>query len=368
MSYPTFSNISITDFPRVGGMYTLGFISVHRPDILIITDEQTRKNIAYDSTRTKKLIQQGLDAGKKVCIFFWDEDFMWPTRDSMIEMLNLFKDEPVYFMSNLSTNNHKHYRFHHNLEIKIIELPWCLLDIAWQYYATTQRRSNKIKKFNNKNYLCMVGRNDVHKTDLVRAICNSNLGTTGLITMLNPIEDSDISKYINLSPFPYYTPEDRSWNKTSNDMKKALVLDTRTGIYISHIVRNMHIIQEHFSDIPLVVHPESTCGTFVNTEKSIWPLLSGKLMLVYGWEKSTTDIQRFYNFDFSKYLNLEFDNIGGHNIEDHRRRLDVMICNNKQLLHDCKNVYNEYAEEIEEARWMLGENMYNFFCQQLSLV
>ena len=74
-------------------------------------------------------------------------------------------------------------------------------------------------------------------------------------------------------------------------------------------------------------------------------------------------IQRFYNVDISRYANLEFDNI-----LDHELRLEAMIDQNRNLIKNCRDVYQELKPELEQARWKLGANLYKFCIEQLDTI
>ena len=44
----------------------------------------------------------------------------------------------------------------------------------------------------------------------------------------------------------------------------------------------------------------------------------------------------------------------------------TMINDNKDLIRDSKNIYQSLKSDLEQARWTIGKNMYNFFVQQLA--
>jgi len=53
--------------------------------------------------------------------------------------------------------------------------------------------------------------------------------------------------------------------------------------------------------------------------------------------------------------------------DDHQQtRIRTMINDNKDLITDSKDVYQSLQSDLEQARWTIGKNMYNFFVQQLA--
>ena len=106
-------------------------------------------------------------------------------------------------------------------------------------------------------------------------------------------------------------------------------------------------------------------GIFPNTEKSVWPVLLGKLFLVYGWPGVMNWIQRFHPIDLKSFANLTFDKIDGWDNEAHELRLHYLIDDNKELIRDASNKYNELKPELETAGVQFSENLYNFFVSQI---
>jgi hypothetical protein len=80
------------------------------------------------------------------------------------------------------------------------------------------------------------------------------------------------------------------------------------------------------------------------------------------------DIQRFYDVDFSSYMNLEFDEIQGWTEQDQQNRVSTMISHNKDLIKDSRDIYQSLQSKLEQARWTIGKNMYDFFVQQIAQI
>jgi hypothetical protein len=119
-------------------------------------------------------------------------------------------------------------------------------------------------------------------------------------------------------------------------------------------------LDQAYHDIPLAINPETVVSDFKSTEKSIWPILLGKLFLVYGRQGSMTWIQRFYDIDIARFANIEYDLISSST-----DRLIKMVDDNRDLIKNAHSLYQQLQPELQEARWTLGANLYKFFVSQL---
>ena len=45
-----------------------------------------------------------------------------------------------------------------------------------------------------------------------------------------------------------------------------------------------------------------------------------------------------------------------------------MIDQNRNLIKNCRDVYQELKPELEQARWKLGANLYKFCIEQLDTI
>ena len=141
------------------------------------------------------------------------------------------------------------------------------------------------------------------------------------------------------------------------------------GIWVSANVVNFMHIRDKYQDVPLVVHSETTTGIFPMTEKSVWPILLGKLFLINGHKGVMSEIQRFYDIDISTFANLNFDTIeDGWSEKADVHRIKCMILDNKDLIKDASNVHDKLETELKKASYTFGENMYNFFISQLDKI
>lgn len=131
-------------------------------------------------------------------------------------------------------------------------------------------------------------------------------------------------------------------------------------------MENFLKIKELYHDVPLVVHAETTTGVFPMTEKSVWPILLGKMFLIHGHQGVMYEIQQFYDIDISDFANIEFDSFHGWGVDNDNIRLDKMIVDNKSLIENASEKYKELKPQLDKSSYTFGKNMYNFFIKQLT--
>jgi hypothetical protein len=137
-------------------------------------------------------------------------------------------------------------------------------------------------------------------------------------------------------------------------------------IWVSANVVNFMKIHKLQQDVPLVIHAETTSGIFPMTEKSVWPVLLGKLFLIHGHKGVMKEIQRFYDIDMCEFINLTFDNIDdGWNDKSDIERINTMLTDNKELVKNASVVHANYKNLLEKASYTFGENIYNFYISQI---
>ena len=359
-SYPEFDQIDLSIYELIYGFRTLGFLKKHRKDCIFITGDQWQDYDRYEWLDQR--IQQGLDQNKIVCMVPWDEDIISPLdTHKLSKVLNRYINDPVWLITQLDSEAQKIYTFQHGIQCKIIELPWWLLNDCLSYYAVTNKIDNQIGK---NNYLCMLGRFEQHKFDVALALKKYQLDSYGLITIAYP----DLYPPENLNfcqahkKVPYTNLNQPLWPKMGAQVEI-------NGVWVSSNVENFLFIEQEYSDIPLMINPETTCGIFFSTEKSLWPLLLGKLMLIHGRPGAMKYMQRFYDVDFSSYANLNFDQQSDNwTSQGHQARLELLINQNQQLIQNCSEIYQHLYPELESARWTLGRNMYKYFIEQLDKI
>jgi hypothetical protein len=360
--FPKFDKIVLHNYELVDGYYTQGMLRYHRPDCVFITrgEWQDYKNYKWLDEKIQKI----LNDGKIACLVPGDGFILLNINPELSNVLNQYENDPVYFLTLLDSENQKSYSFQRNIKCKMLEVPWWFLNECLSYYAVVNKDSNSIDQTKiSKNFLCMLGRHEPHKFDLGYAL--RPYGEFGLITVLAGAKDVYPSEILEFAKINYEDPYDNI--TTEYDITAAQI--KKNDVWISCNVENYLQIEKTYSGIPLIVHPETTCGQYFNTEKSLWPLLLGKLMLIYGIPGTMAHMQKFYDVDFSMYADLSFDEPTVEWTEEsHRKRLQLLIEKNQNLIIDCTQVYKELKNELEEARWTLGRNLYHFFVNQIEQI
>ena len=81
------------------------------------------------------------------------------------------------------------------------------------------------------------------------------------------------------------------------------------------------------------------------------------------------DIQQFNDVQQSKFADTRFDSIAGDYTEqDYLARLDAMLDDNLHLIKNAREIYFDLQWELENARWTIGRNLYDFFISQLDKI
>lgn len=358
MMLPQFEAIDLENQPMTAGYYTLGMIEKYRQDIELINLEQWESITDYSWLDFR--IDQALNKNKIVCIAPWDEDIIGETNHSLSTTVNKYKNDSVYWITQLSEENFKIYTHQQNIQIKIIEIQWYLLNDCLTYYNV--KKENSLSKNYNKNYLCMLGRYESHKYNLGKELYHQGLGEYGLITVAYPKKyPDDHRQFAHSCPVDLY-PNVKQFRGSTRANSKI------ENIWISGNVENYINLEKEFSSIPLMINPDSTCGIMQMSEKLLWPILLGKLFLLYGNSGIMASIQRFYDIDISKWANLSFDNVQGWSPECKRNRLLNMIEHNRELIKDCRDLYFQFKNEIEHSKVSVGKNLYRHFVKQLEKI
>jgi len=369
--FPLYKDLDISRYNLVNGVYTLGIIEKHRPDLEIIHSGMWQSYRDYGWLDNK--IAAALEDNKTVGLFIWDEDISFSSL--FIKCLLKYQSSPVYIISQLDDFSISCCYKNQGIQ-NIIEVPWWLLNECLCYYRVCD--SNLlINKFDSDyNFLCIVNRYAKHKLDLIRELGNTGLHQFGLITVSDhSTVDADIQNFCQQSTHPLYPNNARSraaQERKINTDAETKVIDFGNreinDIHISAAVANFLQIEKQYPTIPLIINPETSYGCFLTTEKSLWPLLVGRLCLISGRRRVMRDMQRFYDVDFSLYLNLEFDEIHGWTEQDQQNRIRTMISHNKDLIKDSKDIYQSLQSTLEQSRWTIGKNMYDFFVRQIAQI
>lgn len=364
--YPAYENINLNQYETVFGYYTLGFIQHHRPDLFIIDIKLQNRSWdsphhldTYDWLEIK--IQQGLDQHRTVVIIVEDEHVLFIKNAQLTEVLNKYVDSPVYWITMLDDTAQASYREFHQFRIKILELPWLLLNDCLTYYRVADTATDFAPNDDNHNFFCLIGNTaSEHKTNLARELHKKHLNSHGLITVnRNWSFPEDLLEFCQVNQEVVYTSTDPNYAMIARQVNIK-------GVWVSKNVENYLHIDQKYHNIPLAINPETTTLNFKSTEKSMWPVLLGKLFLIYGRPGSMAWIQRFYDVDTTKFADTTYDSING--IDHDGRRLNRMIDDNQDLIKNAKDVHAQLRPDLESARWTFGKNLYKFFVSQLESI
>ena len=288
----------------------------------------------------------------KVAVIVWDEDWMWPHNQLLFDLLNSYAGDPVWWVTQIDRMEEwKEYR---GLRIKCLEVQWWMLNDC---LAFRELYKPTVTADSNCNYMCMLGRYEPHKYALGKKLHDAKLTSYGMTTVAYP-EDypKDHQDWAVPNPVKLYPKLNFTLGKTRANAQYQ-------NTWASGNVENWLAIEPVFANIPLIINPDSGFGIFQFNDKHVWPALLGKLFLIYGRPHVMKTVQRFYDIDIEQYANLEFDSI-----LDHDRRLDAMIDLNQDLIKNAKDIYQELKPKLEQARWTLGSNLYNFCIDQLNTI
>jgi hypothetical protein len=230
-----------------------------------------------------------------------------------------------------------------------------MLNECLTYYPVADTATEFKTNDQNYNFFCLIGNTlGTHKIELARELHNKHLSSYGLISVNGHCQcPGDLKDFCQINKEFVYTvidPEYPVYARQTNI----------NGIWVSKNVENYLYLDQAYHDIPLAINPETVVSDFKSTEKSIWPILLGKLFLVYGRQGSMTWIQRFYDIDIARFANIEYDLISSST-----DRLIKMVDDNRDLIKNAHSLYQQLQPELQEARWTLGANLYKFFVSQL---
>jgi hypothetical protein len=384
MSAPSYSDIDLTNTNLLCGFYSIGLIEQYYSNIKVIDACQWRKNGSGDRHEgngynwLNNEIKAHLLDEKIVLVIPEDEEVMYPLEEQFVSILNKYTNDKVYFVTQMPDST---IYTDGGINCKILELPWMMTNDCLCYHAI--KTSTSLTNTTKYNYITFTGRVQQHKISLLQKLHDLDLSKYGLLTVMNNNEHQynlpDALKadvVINADP-PYTEYQEYQLDKQKHH---ELYSDDYRGfmeggfhkindIWVSANVVNFVKIQEMYHDVPLVVHAETTTGIFPMTEKSVWPVLLGKLFLIHGHKGVMNEIKRFYDIDMSEYINLAFDDLDdGWSDEADIARITMMLSDNKSLIQNASQVYNDYKPLLEKASYTFGENMYNFFISQLDKI
>jgi hypothetical protein len=167
---------------------------------------------------------------------------------------------------------------------------------------------------------------------------------------------------------PYYHQNEQKALPQSHDMKRSMVYDAERQIWICHNSRNLAHLDQMLQDIPLIINSESNVGIFCMTEKSLWPLVLGKLTMIQARPRFMQWFSEYVGYDFSSYLDLEYDSIDGWTPLCHRRRAECMIDRNLYLIKHAREAWYQVRYDLQNLSQSLPQRIYQKFCGGLDLI
>lgn len=364
MSLPQLDQLDLTSQTLYKGYYSLGLIAHCFPELALIPYRLDRhdhwSNIDINIKELDSSIKRALQTHKGVLIVPWEEDFMGQPDVEFTGMLNQYENQPVFLLSEMSAQSQLLYRFQHNLKVKILELPFVLVNDLICYWKVRPTLNLPLPPKSDQSYLCMIGRGQDHKFNLVQGLVQHQLQAYGLITRSNDqVPEFIRSNTVLNTQTPLYET-----HKLLTACRKEAAQVMINGVWVSSNVANyLHIEQTY--DHPLIINVESTLGIFPATEKSIWPSMLGRIPLIYGPSGIMEWIQRFSSYDLTTMLDLKFDSIVGYDQSSYDLRLQALLSDNRTLICQAREVYADNMHTLASNRRDFVYNLYNFFCNQI---
>ena len=388
MHLKSFKDIDLQTKPIKCGFYSLGIIEDFYPNIKVIDACQWRLNHSGDRYGNmnykwlRSMIEGDLKHNKIVLVIPEDEDVMFPMDMHLVDTLNEFIDSSCYFVTQMP--DFMIYR-DAGIKCKMLELPWMMVNDCLCFNHVVKYGGIHIShpKKHNKgaNFISLVGRAQHHKISVLNTLCDMNLAKFGILTVSDKKTHNNLPQKVKdecslNQNIPYNDYEEyRGDDSKSHELYADEIRGFKEGgftkicnIWVSANVVNFLKIRDLYSDVPLVVHAETTTGLFPMTEKSIWPILLGKLFLIHGHQGVMHEVQRFYDINIADFANIEFDDMHGWGVDNDNIRLNKMIVDNKSLIENASEKYKELKPQLDKSSYTFGENMYNFFITQIQSI
>jgi hypothetical protein len=313
-------------------------------------------------------IEHALQDNKKVGLLFEDE---WVTgrNDQFSDIVNHYQDRAVYCLTQHDSKRIDiHYRGTHGLQGKILELPWVILNECLMYNNAKQHRVptviSKGAKPHNK-FFTLTGRYEPFRKRLLEKLLDHGLDKHGRLTIQNTPYNNvayDLGDRVTVEPhYPYGDQPIKTHAKMAAQFEQ-------NNHWISCNTRNFLHIEQTYRNYPLTIIPETYYHDYFATEKSVWPILLGKLFLIVGSAGCMQYIQRFYDVDMSKFLNLEFDHMPTTTTPQLDCKIDHMLNCNREFILNAHQVYDQHRDQLRAARNTLGPNLYRFVQEQVAQI
>lgn len=380
MKFPSYESIDLAKTNLKWGYYVPGLIEQYRPDIELIDIHldlskfcnnqghliQSHTETDYDWLSQK--IEQTLKAGKKIGLLIEDEHVTFFPNKQLTNIINIYKDQPVYWLTHhFPKNIKKHYQTRHRLQCKILEFPWVNLNECLMYdkvKPTLVSRTRMIRDRQNC-FFSLAGRYESWRKQLFKKLIEHDLHQHGRLILPNNSDLEfyhDILSQVTVDSGVLYSHQPI---KTHAKMAAQFV---KKDIWISCNTQNFLSIEQNYRNYPLVIMPETFFDSYFPTEKSVWPILLGKLFLIFGSADCMKYIQRFYDIDMSEFLNLKFDDIEPFDNKGIDIKLDCMISYNKNFILNSHSYYAKYYQQIQQAKKTIGPNIYQFLLRQIDQI
>lgn len=259
MNFPDYHDLDLCKEPLWHGYYTLGLITRYRPDVAMIPFRLSRQDRWIDQDLNADLLRKKIDeelaSGKKILIVPWEEDFMGQKEDAITACFNQYANEDFWLVSEMDHAGQDIFRRYHELTCKILELPFVIVNDAIVYSKIRKTFDPEMALRSDFNYLCMVGRPEKHKFDLLVALKNHDLHDYGYLTFIgtNNRYNQGLSSFVKINHhLPRYDIP-----KLLTDHRKESAQIKIAGIWASSNVENFLHIESTY-DMPLIINPEST--------------------------------------------------------------------------------------------------------------
>jgi hypothetical protein len=367
MQFPDYWSIDLPSCELKWGYYVPALIEQYRPDIetvdikLNVNDLQPNPDTDYSQLPAQ--IESALKQKKKVALLVEDEHVMYNKSRQLTDIVNFYQDYPVYWCTQLEAHNiDRYYRQQHKLKCKIVELPWVILNecLMWDYSFCQTPTVVSRRQPKHSNFFTLTGKYEPFRKTLIEQLIEHHLDQYGIITVQNSQED--IKRYAagsNVKIEPYYPYQDQPIKIHA----KMAAQHYQNGIWQSCNTRNFMYLEKTYVQYPLAIIPETAVCDYFSTEKSVWPILLGKLFLIVGPVGCMKYIQRFYDIKLSDFLDLEFDSI-----IDTEQKIDLMLTKNMQFILNSHQFYQQYQDQIQAARRTIGPNLYRFVVDQVDKI
>jgi hypothetical protein len=365
MQFPDYWSIDLPLCDLKWGYYVPALIERYRPDIeavdikLNVSDLQPNPDTDYSQLPAQ--IESALKQKKKVALFVEDEHVLYNRNRQLIDIVNFYQDYPVYWCTQLESQYiDQHYQQKHGLKCKILEIPWMILNECLMYDYTESNKIVSKRRVERNNFFTVTGKYESFRKTLIDKLIEHELDQCGTITIQNTQDSIDQYKVgSSVQIDPYYPYQD--WPIKIH--AKMAAQHYQKGIWQSCNTRNFAYLEKAYLQYPLAIIPETAVVDYFSTEKSVWPILLGKLFLIVGRPGVMKYIQRFYDIEMSDFLDLEFDTVK--NVD---RRIEIMLTKNKSFILNSHQFYQQYYDQIQQARRSIGPNLYRFVVDQINKI